>query len=53
MSATSQILLTHNLKCLKLPTFLSEYDKVARHCTQEGPDHTGYLPDCIGHSGMS
>ena len=43
MSATPQILLTHHLKTLKLPTFLSEYDKVARQCAQEGVDHTGYL----------
>ena len=43
MSATPQILLTHHLKTLKLPTFLSEYDKVARQCAQEGVDHSGYL----------
>ena len=43
MSATPQILLTHHLKTLKLPTFLSEYDKVARQCAQEGVDHPGYL----------
>ena len=43
MSATPQILLTHHLKTLKLPTFLTEYDKVARQCAQEGVDHTGYL----------
>jgi DNA replication protein DnaC len=28
---------------LKLPTFLREYDKVARQCAQEGVEHTGYL----------
>ena len=43
MSATPQILLTHHLKTLKLPTFLSEYDKEARQCAQEGVAHTGYL----------
>jgi len=43
MSATPQILLTHHLKTLKLPAFLSEYDKVARQCAQEGVDHSGYL----------
>ena len=43
MSATPQILLAHHLKTLKLPTFLSEYDKVARQCAQEGVAHTGYL----------
>ena len=43
MSTGPQVLLTHHLKALKLPTFLSEYDKVARQCAQEGADHTGYL----------
>ncbi len=37
------ILLTHHLKALKLPTFLREYDKVARQCAEEGVDHTRYL----------
>ena len=27
------------LKTLKLPTFLREYDKVARQCAAEGVDH--------------
>lgn len=43
MNDTPQILLTHHLKTLKLPTFLSEYDKVARQCAEEGVDHTRYL----------
>lgn len=43
MSTTPQVLLNHHLKALKLPTFLREYDKVARQCAQEGVDHTGYL----------
>ncbi len=43
MSDTPQILLAHHLRALKLPTFLREYDKVARQCAQEGVDHTGYL----------
>ncbi len=30
MTDTPQILLTHHLKALKLPTFLREYDKLAR-----------------------
>ena len=30
MTDTPQVLLTHHLKALKLPTFLREYDKVAR-----------------------
>ncbi len=43
MNDTPQILLTYHLKTLKLPTFLSEYDKVARQCAEEGVDHTRYL----------
>jgi len=38
-----QLLLQHHLKALKLPTFLREYDKVARQCAAEGVDHPGYL----------
>ncbi|MTH94756.1 ATP-binding protein [Roseibium sp. RKSG952] len=37
------ILLSHHLKTLKLPTFLREYQKLARQCATEGVDHTGYL----------
>ncbi len=29
---TPQLLLEHHLKLLRLPTFLREYDKVARQC---------------------
>jgi DNA replication protein DnaC len=43
MSAVPQVLLAHHLKALKLPTFLREYDKLARQCAAEGVDHTGYL----------
>ncbi len=43
MNGTPQMLLTHHLKALKLPTFLREYDKVARQCAEEGVDHTRYL----------
>jgi DNA replication protein DnaC len=43
MTDTPQILLTHHLKALKLPTFLREYDKVARMCAAEGVDHPRYL----------
>ena len=32
MSDTPQVLLAHQLKTLKLPTFLREYDKLARQC---------------------
>ncbi|MDN5851171.1 MAG: ATP-binding protein, partial [Nitrococcus sp.] len=37
------ILLSHTLKILKLPTFQREYQKLARQCATEGVDHTGYL----------
>ena len=43
MSETSQILLAHHLKSLRLPTFLREHDKLARLCATEGVDHLGYL----------
>ncbi len=37
------VLLQHHLKTLKLPTFLREYDKVARQCATDGVDHARYL----------
>ena len=43
MSDTPQVLLAHHLKALKLPTFLREYDKLARQCAAEGVDHPRYL----------
>ena len=43
MSEAPQVLLGHHLKALKLPTFLREYDKLARQCAAEGVDHAGYL----------
>ena len=43
MSEVPQVLLTHHLKALKLPTFLREHDKLARQCAAEGVDHTTYL----------
>ncbi len=43
MNDTPQLLLAHHLKALKLPTFLREYDKVARQCATEGVDHPRYL----------
>jgi len=42
-SGTPQVLLTHHLKQLKLPTVLREYDKVARECARDGVDHPRYL----------
>ena len=43
MAGTPQVLLAHHLKQLKLPTFLHEYEKVARECAREGVDHPRYL----------
>jgi hypothetical protein len=43
MSDTPQVLLAHHLKALRLPTFLREYDKLARQCAAEGVDHPRYL----------
>ncbi len=43
MTDTPQLLLAHHLKVLKLPTFLREYDKLARQCAVEGLDHVRYL----------
>ena len=34
-----QLLLAHHLKALKLPTFLREYDKLARQGASDGVDH--------------
>ncbi len=38
-----QVLLEHHLKALRLPTILSEYDKVARQCAAEQADYPRYL----------
>ncbi len=43
MMAKPKVLLEAHLKALRLPTFLREYDKVARQCAQEGVDHPRYL----------
>ena len=43
MTDTPQVLLAHHLKALKLPTFLREYDKLARQCATDGVDHVRYL----------
>ena len=43
MSDTPQVLLAHHLKALKLPTFLREYDKVARQCAADGVDSERFL----------
>ena len=43
MSEAPRILLEHRLKTLKLPTFLREYEKVARQSAHEGLDHVQFL----------
>lgn len=43
MTDAPELLLSHHLKALRLPTFLREYDKQARRCAQEGVDHVRYL----------
>ncbi len=41
--ARSKLLLEAHLKALRLPTFLREYDKVARQCAAEGADSRRFL----------
>ena len=43
MTDAPELLLTHHLKTLKLPTFLREYAKLARQCATEGQDHVRFL----------
>ena len=43
MTDTPQVLLTHHLKKLRLPTFLAEYGKLARQCATSNEDHVQYL----------
>jgi DNA replication protein DnaC len=43
VSDAPKLLLDHHLKTLKLPTFLREYDKLARQCAAEGLDHVRFL----------
>jgi len=43
LSDIPQVLLAHHLKMLKLPTFLREYEKLARQCAHEGVDYIRYL----------
>ena len=43
MTEAPKILLVHHLKTLKLPTFLREYEKLARQCAAEGLDHVQFL----------
>jgi len=41
--AKPQVLLHHHLKALRLPTFRSQYEKVAGECARDGVDHARYL----------
>lgn len=43
MSETPQLLLAHHLKKLRLPTFLSDYAKLAQQCATENKDHSTFL----------
>ena len=44
MSQTkSTVLLKHHLKALKLPTMLSECEKIAARCAKENVDLLGFL----------
>ena len=43
MTDTPQVLLQHHLKKLRLPTFQSEYAKLAQQCAAESKDHVQYL----------
>ena len=43
MNDTPQLLLEHHLKKLRLPTFLSDYAKLAQQCAAENKDHTTFL----------
>ena len=48
MTDTPQVLLAHHLKTLKLPTFLREYDKLARQCATEGVERRAKLTPVEG-----
>jgi DNA replication protein DnaC len=41
--APPQVLLAHQLRQLKLPTFLREYEKLAAEAAREGLDHVRFL----------
>ena len=41
--AKPQVLLAHHLKAVRLPTFLSQYEKGAGECAKDGTDHPRYL----------
>ena len=43
MSEAPELLLHHHLKKLRLPTFLSDYENLAKQCAAENRDHVQYL----------
>ena len=43
MTEAPKLLLAHQLKMLKLPTFLRDYEKLSRQCAAEGLDHVQFL----------
>jgi len=43
MTDTPQVLLQHHLKKLRLPTFQSEYHKLAQQCATQNKGHVTYL----------
>lgn len=43
MTNAPEFLLAHHLKTLELPTFLREYQKLARQCATEGQDHVRFV----------
>lgn len=55
MTDTPQVLLAHHLKTLKLPTFLREYDKVARRwpIAAEATTHRALLSTAMNARGAA
>ena len=50
--AKSRMLLETHLKALRLPTFLREYDKLARRCATEGLDFRDFLQQLCELNGL-
>ena len=50
MNDTPQVLLQNHLKKLKLPTFHSEYAKLARQCAAEGRERLSMMTMSPGRS---
>ena len=53
MTDAPEILLAHHLKTLKLPTFLREYEKLARQCAAEGLNHVRFLARLVEFGGRT